>query len=215
MADFERPESEEEAGRMSAATWIDAQDTSARPLFPDGKRWTVEEFLELPEDDQRVELLDGSLLMSPPAAGGHQLVVGILYRLLGPAVPLSWHVIFDAGLKIGRFNLLIPDLMVITRPDPQKVYKPADVALVAEVMSPGSIQMDRTTKPDMYAEAGIEWYMRIEQKGANAPRVFLYRREGDVYVEHARAHAGQTLHMTEPVDVSFDPVRLTHFHPRA
>jgi Putative restriction endonuclease len=82
-----------------------------------------------------------------------------------------------------------------------------------EVVSPGSARRDRGIKPPMYAEAGIKWYMRIEQKGANAPLVFLYRLEGNAYAEHARAHAGQTFHMTEPIKVSFDPAMLTQIAP--
>lgn len=41
-------------------------------------------------------------------------------------------------------------------------YDPGGVLLVAEVVSPSSVTLDRITKPAVYAERGIPFYWRIE-----------------------------------------------------
>src|SRR5919202_3989561 len=45
-------------------------------------RYTVQEVLQLPDDGNRYELVRGELLVSPPTALRHQIVVQRLYRRL-------------------------------------------------------------------------------------------------------------------------------------
>lgn len=95
------------------------------------------------------------------------------------------------------------------RPD---CHDASDVRLLAEIESPSSTDTDRMWKPELYAAAGIPWFLRIRvrrsRKHPRAPEVVAYRLEGRDYVEHTRAHTGQTLHLTEPVKVAFDPAVL-------
>jgi hypothetical protein len=57
-----------------------------------------------------------------------------------------------------------------------------------------------------YAEAGIPWYLLVEQEPELTPQLLRY--EDGRYVEHAVAKAGQPLQLTEPVTVDLDPAAL-------
>ena len=49
--------------------------------------WTEPDYLALPEDRRRIELLDGGLLVSPAAGGRHQRLSSQLWHTLGLAAP--------------------------------------------------------------------------------------------------------------------------------
>jgi hypothetical protein len=89
--------------------------------------------------------------------------------------------------------MFIPDVMVASSESlsvPGSLYvEPKDVILVAETISPGN--------------GGIPFYLELELPGT--PRVTVYELRGAEYVRVADARAGETLRLTEPFAVSFDP----------
>lgn len=193
---------------MSAVAW-DPEEADSMLLNHDGP-WTEEEFLALPPTWwPRIELLDGSLLVTPYAGGRHQLAIFWLTQLIGPAIPPGWLVLPGGNVRITADTFLIPDVIITSQTDPETVFFPGpEIVLAAEVISPGSVGTDRWTKPRRYAQAGVDWYMRVELTGPGAPLVCAYRRDGEDYVEYARAAAGEELRLTEPVAVTFDPAVL-------
>ncbi len=76
------------------------------------------------------------------------------------------------------------------------------VVLVLEVVSPGNAAHDRILKPYLYAEAGIRWYLRVEQEG---PVGHLHELVDGAYREVAQ---GPVLELTEPFAVTLDLPRL-------
>lgn len=64
-----------------------------------------------------------------------------------------------------------PDLMIVDRsalPDLKTTsFKPENVHLVVEVVSPESADRDRVTKPIKYSNAGIKYLWRIEPEPAH------------------------------------------------
>lgn len=189
---------------------IEAENARTGALLLNALSWSVEEFLELPEAACRMELLDGGLLMLAAPGSDHQDAVLNLALLLRVAKPGGWKAIAAGNLELGSATLLRPDVMLVTRTDPRVTFASAEAVMIAEVESPGSLHVDRILKPALYAEAGIDWYLRVElqRSGSPAPTVIAYRLEDGAYVEHSRATAGQTLHLTEPVEASFDPAVL-------
>jgi Uma2 family endonuclease len=188
---------------------IEAENTRAGAQLLNRPSWSIEEFLKLPEAACRMELVDGSLLMLAAPGSHHQRAVRNLTNLLEAAAPGGWEAIFRVGLKLGPATLLCPDVIVVTRTAPE-FSAPGETVLVAEIESPGTMQVDRLLKPGLYAEAGIEWYVRVEleRPGSPAPTVTVYRLEDGAYVEHSHVAAGEALCLTEPVEVSFDPALL-------
>lgn len=49
------------------------------------RRHTFEDWLALPDDGKRYELLNGELVGMPPPTANHALIVRVLYRWLGRA----------------------------------------------------------------------------------------------------------------------------------
>ncbi len=169
--------------------------------------WTEKEFLALPVD-RRIELLDGALLVSPSARGKHQRLSLRLAFALDAAVPVGLEVLEAINVRVGPGKILIPDLAVITVPGLDlAVYQAADVVLVVEIAGPGTAVVDRVVKPQLYAQAGIPHYLRIEQDEAG-PSAVAYRLQRNHYVEVARADPGQPLVLTEPFLVTLDLAAL-------
>ena len=49
---------------------------------------------------------------------------------------------------------------------------PADLLLVVEIVSPGSVELDRYLKPVEYARAGVRHFWRIEREGPATAHLF-------------------------------------------
>lgn len=64
-----------------------------RPWPPEQGQWTYEDWLQLPDDGFRYEILDGVLYMAPPPTTSHQTAAGNLCAAL--------HVFVRAG-QLGR-----------------------------------------------------------------------------------------------------------------
>jgi Uma2 family endonuclease len=168
--------------------------------------WTEQDLLALPDDGQRHEVVEGVLLVSPSPGSLHQRVAKMLVRLLDDAAPAHLEAIEALGVRIPGGSLLIPDVLVgekaaILANNP--VLEPNLVHLVIEIVSPGSVIMDRTAKPVLYAQAGILNFWRVEV--VNGPSVTAYCLEGDNYKESGSAQAGQTLTVAEPFEIKLDP----------
>lgn len=169
--------------------------------------WTEEDFFALPVD-RRVELLDGSLLVSPGSRLRHQWLSYRLCAVLAAAAPLGMRVLEAVNVRLAAGRILIPDLVVADTLDLDGlVLAAADVRLVVEITSPGNLSVDRVLKPQLYAAAGIPRMLRVELSGS-APTGVLLGRDGERYREIARAEPGEALKLTEPFAVALDLAAL-------
>lgn len=87
----------------------------AQPIlkFPD--YWSEADLGDLPADGHRYEIVDGSLLVTPPPLDSHQAISGNLYFILRTAAPAGWRVLYEVGVRVPGGNF-IPDLVVL-KPD--------------------------------------------------------------------------------------------------
>jgi|SRR5579875_91039 len=149
--------------------------------------WTVDELYGLPEDGMRHELLDGTLLVSPPPSVSHQLAAARLRAMLAAAAPADMEVLEAVGVAIPA-GLLVPDV-VVARADAvyagPRELRAGDVLAVAEVVSPSSRTADRRWKAEAYAEADIEVYLRVELDVSGGPTVVVHRLARGAYEEAA------------------------------
>jgi len=169
--------------------------------------WTEEEYFALGETIARVELFDGSLLVSPRPTFGHQDLSAVLRdHLLGPARANGLRVYLEVDIRLQPGRVVSPDL-VICPPMARTatVGEAHDVRLVCEVTSTNAAT-DRVLKMHYYAAARIPWYLLVEP---DEPLLLLHRLEGEHYVIDQAAKPGQLLHLTEPVTVTLDPATLT------
>ncbi|HEX6470412.1 MAG TPA: Uma2 family endonuclease [Streptosporangiaceae bacterium] len=176
----------------------------ATPAYYHAGPWTIAEVLELPDNGVGYELIDGRLVATPVPPKPHQLAAKLLERLLDDAAPSKFEANRDVNLRI-RDELLIPDIMVATSESirgPEPTMDPGDVVLVVEIMSPSNTEFDRVWKPRRYAEGGIPTYLEVD---LDPPGAVAYQLRGKGYVRVAEARAGETLELTEPYPIRFDP----------
>jgi len=151
--------------------------------------WTTDDLAGLPDDGQRYEIIDGSLIVSPTPSTTHQLVAGRLAALIREFAPDGADVVEAVGLQLNSGRLLIPDVVVAQSSALlgfQKAVSPDDVHLVVEVVSPSNAAMDRVFKPQLYAAAGIRWMWRAELGPDGVEIVVLDLADGAA-VEHSRS----------------------------
>ena len=125
---------------------------------------TAEDYDRLPPDN-RIELVDGILRIRPSATRRHQVVVEKLREALQTRCPKSLRLVRNQELRLAALHRRDPDVMAV-RAEVVDLdscrYKPNDVVLAIEVVSPHTQIADRLHKPAEYATAGIEHYWRVE-----------------------------------------------------
>lgn len=162
---------------------------SLAPLH--GGPWTFDDLDALPDDGQRYEVVDGALLVSPAPTHFHQAIARRLFLQLHQQSRPEWEVVYEVAFRVGDDGR-VPDLAVVRADvvvEPRAVaYRPADFALLIEVVSPTSTGMDRILKPAEYARAGVPYYWRVETEPVS---LTAYTLVDGSYVEHETVSAGR------------------------
>jgi Uma2 family endonuclease len=165
--------------------------------------WTEAAFLALPEDNRRIELLDGALLVSPSPTARHQRLSLLLAMAFERAHPRGTQTLFAVDVRVDRDRILVPDVVVVVKPTAEvKVFPASDVLLALEIVSPGSVAVDRAIKPPLYARAGIPVYVRIDQA---SPTAHVFRLHDELYVLES---SGPVLRLGEPFGMELDLVAM-------
>ncbi|MEV0805932.1 Uma2 family endonuclease [Micromonospora sp. NPDC050200] len=169
--------------------------------------WTEEEYLALGETQQRVELFDGSLHVTPAPTPRHQNISGELrVAFRTPARDAGLHVLEAVNVRLRPGRIPIPDLVITGPIDFDEVnVEASDVRMVCEIISPSNAATDKVLKMHYYAAAGIEWYLLVEQENAT---LHLYRRHGRHYKEMSVTKPGEALELIEPVRATIRPEEL-------
>jgi Uma2 family endonuclease len=143
-----------------------ARPTACVALF----RMNSEQFIELPDSEQKLELLDGEVIMSPPPRPAHQVFLYRLFaaldewikpRQLGRLYP-------DTAVRLGDDWTPTPDLAFLKtehldRVQEVRIVGPVDLA--AEILSPSNADNDLEVKFAAYARHGIPWYWIVDLDG--------------------------------------------------
>ena len=178
----------------------------AMPLeVPEHEGWVEADLDRLPDDGIRYELIDGSLHATPPPGYEHNSIGLELCVVLRAAAPADWRVAYESGVRLPAGNV-IPDVVVLRPGFDRKVTwrKPADVALAVEIESRGSRRDDRRIKPEVYAEAGIPSYWRVERH-PEGPHLHAYELVDGVYAHVAWVRPGVAWQATAPYPVVLEP----------
>lgn len=140
--------------------------------------WTYEDYLNLPDDGRRYEIIDGTLYVTEPRSVRHQLVLG---EILGEIHQfLRTHKLghmliapFEIHLS-ERTRPVQPDLFYIKLercPKSNVPFFEGAPDLIVEILSPDTAKVDRFIKPKAYAEAGVTEYW-IANPNARTVEVF-------------------------------------------
>lgn len=184
---------------------------------PASDHWTAADLDHLPENGLRYEVLNGQLVVNAAPKPIHQRFVSVLGRILEEALPEGLYMIPGVGVLIGD-DEPIPDLLVCAGPIAwdDRGIPAAQVQLVVEIVSRSTAAMDRRIKPDLYADAGIPNYWRLETArfkgqlpGEELPILFAYAlADTGEYELVRRAATGSKVVMQRPFEIAFDTARL-------
>ncbi len=156
-------------------------------------RMTSEEFRELPETTQIVELIDGEMIVSPTPVDAHQRAILSLLRFLFQVVSTGTLRVAPLSVFLSETDALEPDIFWVRdsesrchlRPDGYW-YGPPD--LVIEVLSPSTAKRDRGTKFKLYERYGVGEYWLIDPE---AQFVEVFRQDGGHFVQQGLYGLGE------------------------
>ncbi|WP_046472027.1 Uma2 family endonuclease [Allosalinactinospora lopnorensis] len=180
-------------------------------MIPPPEGLTAEDLDRLPGLPPHTELIDGSLVLVSPQSILHSLVIDLLALGLRGCLPEGFRVRREITVILDERERPEPALMVV-RPSPavgpsRTACPPEAVELVVEVVSPESEKRDRERKPQLYAQAGIGHFWRVELK-SQRPVVYVYeldpatRAYGLTGIHHDRLKVGAPF----PIDIDLTEI---------
>ncbi|MFB9968118.1 Uma2 family endonuclease [Sinosporangium siamense] len=189
---------------------------------PDEVDWTnfpihgyfAEDLDHIPGLPAHAELIDGSLVLVSPQVRFHSLTIFLLELGLRRTLPAHLRVRREMSVILGPLQRPEPDLVVvdadadkgITR---QSSYAAVSVLLALEVVSVESATRDRTRKPQLYAEAGIPHFWRVEESdGLPVVHTFKLDPVEKTYIATGVHH--DRLTVGEPFEIDIDLTEINH-----
>lgn len=176
--------------------------------------WTYADYLTLPDDGNRYEIIDGVLYQMPGPTKDHQrtvirfayhLMTHVEYAGLGQVLTAP----FDVDLP-AHPNMVQPDILVVLKARLGVLTDAAVVGapdLVVEVSSPSTATHDRGRKLSAYARSGVREYWLADPI---ARTVEVLHLEGDDYRSAGVFRNGALL----PTQVIPEfPVAVRHLFP--
>ena len=148
---------------------------------------------------ERLELLDGVLLVREPQGSPHAAIVAKVGQVLAVAFGGQWHPRLHSPLALGEHSEPEPDVAVVAGvPLDYVAAHPTTAALVVEVAD-SSLWLDRRFKAAVYAPAGLReyWIVNLVERALEVyhePQPPADVREGWIYrsVEVLRPPASVT-----------------------
>ncbi len=117
-------------------------------------------------EGQRVELIDGEVILMSPQEAGHATAVELVSRVLEKVFGEGYHVRDQKPLDLGEHYEPEPDAAVVKgSPRDYAQTHPKTAVLIVEV-SLSSVDYDRTVKGSLYAKAGIQefWLLNLKER---------------------------------------------------
>ncbi|MEZ4862202.1 MAG: Uma2 family endonuclease [Caldilineaceae bacterium] len=139
--------------------------------WPRQGAWTYADYLRLPDDGNRYEIIQGVLHVANAPTPEHQYTVTELIFYLRQYVaahPLG--IVLTAPIEVHLSETtrpVQPDLIFVAndrQPPPGQGFIDGAPALIVEVVSPTSIRRDRKIKFDLYEEAGVAEYWIVDPR---------------------------------------------------
>jgi Uma2 family endonuclease len=153
--------------------------------IPEGKIvLTYEDYVLLPNDGKRYEILEGELAVTPASSTKHQSASANLFKLLSKHIDerdLGKLFYAPVDLILDSSTILQPDLLFIFSAHQHIITEKAIEGvpdLVVEILSPTTTRTDRVTKAQLYARHSIPAYWIVDPEVEN---IEIYLLERDVF----------------------------------
>lgn len=163
---------------------------------------TYDDYLLLPEDGSRYELIEGELLMTPAPLISHQRLSIRLSNRIGPFVErqnLGELFAAPTDVYLSHVNVVQPDLLFIAKEHSDRIVRACIHGapdLVIEILSEGTRRRDEVTKLRLYAQFDVREYWVFDpfREGAR-----VYRLKDGVYEQAANLSAEGGDRLTSPL----------------
>ncbi len=132
-----------------------------------GLMLTYEDYVKIPEDGRRHEIIDGRHIVNAAPRPRHQIIT---YKL-GLALQTLFHsgradvVPSPIDVQLSETDIVQPDLIAVARPNAHRIGKvkvDGPPELVMEVLSPSTRRLDRGAKRALYEAAGVLEYWIVD-----------------------------------------------------
>ncbi|WP_371546531.1 Uma2 family endonuclease [Streptomyces sp. NBC_00554] len=176
--------------------------------IPPPEGWAADDLDRIPGLPPHTELIDGSLVFVSPRTAFHGRCVRLLENSLLEQAPDHLDVMREMTIKLDIKNRPEPDVLVFpveanTGPK-QTWYKPEDIVLAAEVVSPDSRERDREVKLRKYAAAEVPHFWRVEDDDNGLPVVYVYELDSATKSYALTGIFHDRLKLTVPFEVEID-----------
>jgi len=153
----------------------------------------------LDEHALRYEIIDGSIVVTPPARFSHEDTGAALLAQLRAACPPELAVVGSHyGFYYDDPSFLLADVTVARRADCQEEGLHVAPLLVVEVLSKSTRRRDLSVKWDIYAESGVPSYWLVDP---SEPSMTVLTLTDGAYVETARVAGDEVLAVDHPFPV--------------
>jgi Uma2 family endonuclease len=132
------------------------------------REWTVDDLLDMPDDGQRYEIIDGELFVTSAPALRHQEAIAEMHvRLreylsrerIGHAYFAPADVIFSPKRAVQPDVLVIP---LVNGRRPERFEDAGRLLFAIEVLSPSSARADRVAKRALFRSEGVSEYWVVD-----------------------------------------------------
>jgi Uma2 family endonuclease len=168
---------------------------------------TYADYVALPDDGQRYQLVEGELVVTPSPTSWHQsIAIKLGSLLLAHVEERGLGIVLAAPLdvRLDDHTVVQPDLLFVAE-GRRSVFREAYVDgapdLCVEILSPGTERFDRVRKLEVYARFGVAHYWIVDPQPRTIEEHVL---SGDVF--RVRSVAG--------IDDGFRPALFPDFEFR-
>jgi Uma2 family endonuclease len=130
--------------------------------------FTYDDYLALPDDGKRYEVIEGEISMTPAPSPRHQeiqadlcarMVLHVREHLLGKVY------VSPIDVVLSMVDIVQPDVLFVSKDRMDIVAKKNIVGipnLIVEILSPSSAERDRVEKMDLYQRYGLPEYWIVD-----------------------------------------------------
>lgn len=183
---------------------------SAVTTLPIRRTFTVDDLAQMPDDGNRYELLDGTLVVTPAPTPPHQRVVLRVAMILESALPPGYETfVAPFDVHLAGDTLVQPDVLVVRQDDLMPRGIASAPVLAVEVPSPSTRLVDLNLKRARYEVARCPAYWVVDPGlGDVPPSVTAWTLDEGRYVEAARTVGNRPAELRLPIDAHAPVVRL-------
>ena len=175
--------------------------------IPHGRPFTVDDLEAMPDDGNRYELIDGTLIVSPAPGKRHQRVLLKLAIALEAACPGDLLVLpAPFAVQPSRSTELQPDILVARKADLTEKLLPVAPVLAVEVFSPSSVINDLNNKKAAYERMGVACYWVVDPQ---QPAMTVFELDDDGhYLQVAEVKGEDAFDAERPFRLRVIPAEL-------